>query len=787
MRSVPFAATLSQPNRGTTMLVCRAWSCNCVPRVVRHVPTVLVLATALLLGVVPGARAASAEAQQAAALAHQSGAFESALEHWSQALRAAQAEGSLQAQARAELGAARTYLALGRAPLAMQRLERAQQLATDGGEQSLLAPIAAALGSASLLAGEPAKARTALELAITQGRSGGDQDVIAHSANDLARLEADAGNTARAAELYRQSMASARASNNPALEATAAVNLARLALPAGERAQALSMAGQRVRALPPSHIRAMTLVSIARQHAEGGDGAAPDAASLRQAAADYDAAAATARQLGDARVLSYALGYKGAMEEAAGRPQAALELTRQAAQAARQVDAKESLYRWEWQAGRLLRQLGDEDGALVAYRVAATTLERIRPDLAASGSGSFRTKASPVYLGVADLLIRRAERAASKDTAQADLREARKTMEALKSAELEDFFQDDCVASLKSKTSGIDALAPQTAALYPIVLPDRLSILVSFPDGMREYTSPVGAAALEAETRAMRRMLEKRTTREYLRHARQLYDWVVRPAQADLERAGIKTLVFIPDGALRTIPLSALNDGTRFLIEKYAVATSPGLTLTDPRPLADVPPKVLMAGLTESVQGFSALPGVKTEISQIGSLLPGTQLLDQSFQTAQFRNSLAASPYTIVHMASHGEFGASAQQTFVLTHDGRINLNELEGLLGGTKYRSQPVQMLVLSACETAAGDDRAALGLAGIAVKAGARSAMATLWSVSDVASTQLVGDFYRELTTGSESKAQALRNAQLALLADRRYRHPYYWSPFLLIGNWL
>lgn len=749
--------------------------------------TMLLLA-ALLVGVSPGgASAASTDPLTAAKRDHQAGAFESALVHWEQALRAAQAGGDTQAQARAHLGAARSYLALGRPPLAAQRLEVAQRLAAAQGDPSLLAAIAAALGSSRLLAGEPDKARPALEQAISLGQASGDADVVAQSANDLARLEAEAGNAARAAALYRQSMAGARAVGNLPLQATAAVNLARLPLPAAERLSALSDAGQLVRALPASHIRAMTLVSVARLHAQTSDAAGTSASSRRQATADFEAAAVTAQELGNQRVLSYALGYQGEMEEASNNPTAALALTRRAAQSARQAHALESLYRWEWQAGRLLRQLGDEEGALVAYRVAASTLERIRPDLAAGGSGSFRSKASPVYLGVADLLIRRAERATGQDAAQADLLEARKTMEALKGAELEDFFQDDCVASLKSKTSGVDALAPQTAALYPIVLPDRLAILVSFPDGMREYSSPVGAAALEAETRAMRAMLEKRTTREYLRHARQLYDWVVRPAQADLDRAGVKTLVFIPDGVLRTIPLAALNDGQQFLIERYAVATSPGLTLTDPRPLGVVEPRVLMAGLTESVQGYAALPGVKTEIEQIGALLPGTELLDQSFQTTRFRSSLAAAPYTIVHMASHGEFGASAQQTFVLTHDGRINLNELEGLLGGTNYRAQPVEMLVLSACETAAGDDRSALGLAGIAVKAGARSAMATLWSVSDLASTQLVGDFYKELAKGGESKAQALRNAQLALLADRRYRHPYYWSPFLLIGNWL
>ena len=741
----------------------------------------------LLAGAPHPAQADVASELNAAARQHLAGGFESALGHWEQARREAQAGGDANGEARAQLGAARSYLALGRAPLATQRLESAHKLATGHGNRALLGPISAALGSALLLSGEPAKARAALEQAIALGRDGSDQDVIAQSANDLARLEAESGNSARAADLYRQGMASARTSGNQALEATAAVNLARLGLPAGERAQALSNAQRLVRALAPSHIRAMTLVSVGRLRAETPDSAGAPGSARREALADFDEAAATARQIGDPRVLSYALGYKGALLEAANDPVPALDATRQAARAALQANALESLYRWEWQAGRLLRRLGDEDAALAAYRVAASTLERIRPDLAASGTSDFRATASPVYLGVADLLIRRAERAAKPDAAQADLLEARRTMEALKSAELEDYFKDDCVAALKSKTSGIDTLAPHTAAIYPIVLPDRLAIQVTFPDGLREYSSPVGSQRLEAETRAMRQTLEKRMTREYLKHARQLYDWVVRPALADLERAGVKTLVFIPDGALRTIPMAALSDGKQFLIERFAVATSPGLTLTDPRPLSAVAPKALIAGLTEAVQGFAALPGVKTEISNIVAIVPGTELVDKAFQSTRFRNDLAANPYTIVHVASHGEFGPTAQSTFLLTHDGKINLNELEGILGGTNYRSQPVQLLVLSACETAAGDDRSAMGLAGIAVKAGARSALATLWSVSDLASTQLVSDFYREIGQSGASKAEALRQAQLALMADRRYRHPYYWGPFLMIGNWL
>ena len=164
-----------------------------------------------------------------------------------------------------------------------------------------------------------------------------------------------------------------------------------------------------------------------------------------------------------------------------------------------------------------------------------------------------------------------------------------------------------------------------------------------------------------------------------------------------------------------------------------------------------------------------------------------TVLVDNQFDSLGFGRAIERRPYSIVHMASHGEFGSSAKDTFILTHDSRITLDQLEAQLGGTAYRQQPVELLALSACQTASGDDRAALGLGGVAVKAGARSALATLWSVSDRASTLLVGEFYQRLQDPNVNKAQALQAAQRRLLADARYRHPAYWSPFLLIGNWL
>jgi CHAT domain-containing protein len=360
-------------------------------------------------------------------------------------------------------------------------------------------------------------------------------------------------------------------------------------------------------------------------------------------------------------------------------------------------------------------------------------------------------------------------------------------VELLKGAELADYFQDDCVAALKAKTTGIDSLGEHTAAIYPIILPDRLEMLVSLPRGMQRYSVPVGATELNEEVNDFRALLEKRTTNQYRRGGMKLYAWLIEPLEKDLEAQHIDTLVFVPDGSLRTIPLAALYDGRNFLIARYAVATIPGLTLTDPRPLPREHIKLLAAGLTDSVQGFPPLPNVAEEINQIHKLYDGALLENATFTLSNFEKDLARQPYSIVHVASHGKFQKDARNTFLLTYDGKLNMDTLQSDMASTTYREQPVELLTLSACQTAVGDDKAALGLGGVAVKAGARSALATLWYINDQSSSILITDFYEDLKKPGVSKARALQEAQIRLLKDRRYDHPGYWSPFLLIGNWL
>jgi CHAT domain-containing protein len=297
----------------------------------------------------------------------------------------------------------------------------------------------------------------------------------------------------------------------------------------------------------------------------------------------------------------------------------------------------------------------------------------------------------------------------------------------------------------------------------------------------------VSAAALTQEVKEFRRKLEKRTTRQYLPHAQQLYNWLIRPFEPALVPLHINTLVFVPDGILRTIPIAALHDGNQFLITKYAVATTPSLSLTDPRPIQREKVKVLAVGLTATVQEFPSLPSVSTELQEIQSLYPTHLLLNQEFVIARMAKELRNDQLNVVHIASHGQFSKDTKETFLLTFDGKLTMDQLEQLVGLFRFRDTPLELITLSACETAVGDDRAALGLAGIAIKAGARSALATLWYIDDPASSILVAEFYRQLQEPSVSRAVALQRAQIRLLSAPRYRHPGYWSPFLLINNWL
>jgi len=508
--------------------------------------------------------------------------------------------------------------------------------------------------------------------------------------------------------------------------------------------------------------------------------------SLIMAAQTLADAIQQAQNLGDRPSHAQALGYLGTLYEQKQQWTEALRLTQQALALAAVIDAPEITYQWQWQQGRILKATGNLSAATNAYQAAFKTLQSVRADLIATETDtefSFREQVEPVYRELVDLLLQ----SATLDRPE-NLQQAREVIESLRLAELDNFFRTAC---LEGQSVAIDAVQQTDAAvIYPIILANRLEVIISMPgQPLRRYATAVSQQEVESTLDRLRQELEKPlTTSTGKQLGEQVYRWLIRPVESELQARSLKTLVFVLDGSLRSVPMAALHDGQQYLIERYSVALTPGLRLLNPQPLQQQGLTTLAAGLTEERHGFSALPNVRLELQEIQSEVAGRVLLNQGFTSTALQTQLQTLASPIVHLATHGQFSSNAEETFVLAWDKPIKVNELGALLRNREtFSNQAIELLVLSACETAAGDNRAALGLAGIAVQAGARSTLASLWSLDDESGAQLMGQFYRILANAKVSKAEALRQAQLALLNDPNFRHPRYWAPYVLVGNWL
>ncbi len=493
-----------------------------------------------------------------------------------------------------------------------------------------------------------------------------------------------------------------------------------------------------------------------------------------------------ATTIGYEKAQSYSFGLRGQIREELGDWKNAQKYTEKALILAQGINAPEVSYLWQWQLGRINRALGDRQQAIAHYSQAVELLKSLSRDLVAVDPDvqySFRDTVEPVYRGLVSLLL---EADSDTDISQANLEGAREVIESLQLAELNNFFREAC---LDAQVVNIDNVDPQAAVIYPIILDDRLEVILSLPNQpLKHYSTNIPQEQLEIIIEQFRHDIVVRSRRNFYHSASKLYDLVIRPTLDDLTKSQIQTLVFIPDGAFRNIPLSALYDGKHYLIEDYSIALTPGLQLLNPRPLQQEKLNTIAAGLTEGTNGFAPLDYVNSELQEIESRGNSLVLLNQNFTKDALKQEIKYSDYPIVHIATHGQFSSSIEDTFLLTWDDRININELDRILQTRNLgQENAIELLVLSACETATGDQRAALGLAGMAVRAGAKSTLATLWSVNDRATAELMGDFYRELLDQHLPKAEAVRQAQLSLLSDRLYRHPFYWAPYVLLGNWL
>ncbi len=662
------------------------------------------------------------------------------------------------------------------------------------GQPDSLVKVAAlrSLGEALQLAGDLERSRQILETSLALARR-------LQAPGEISAVLSSLGNTARAQQKGQEAIAyyeeATAIAPTPLSQTQAQINLLTLLVNDGQTTQAQALRSPiqaQLGALPTSQGSIYARISFAQSVMkldEVGQAIAPELARSLATAAQQ------AKTLGDIRAESYALGTLGHLYEQAGQWQNSQTVTQQALTLARTLNAADISYRWYWQLGRLKRQQGDIAGAIAAYDNAVGDLQTLRGDLVSVNRDvqfSFRESVEPVYRESVALLLE----AQGQQPSEPTLDKARQRIEALQLAELDNFFQEAC---LNERTVLLDKIVdqdnPTAAIIYPIILPDALQVIVKIPkQPLRYHTIRKTQAEVEAvAVKLQQRLVEPDAVSEVRNLSQQVYSWLVAPIASDLQASGVNTLVFVLDGALRSVPMAALYDGKQYLVENYAVSLSLGLQLLNPKPLAEEKLQVLAAGLVQPpppYEQFPPLPEIKSEFELINQAgVAKRQLLDAAFTSQALANTVNAAPFNVVHLATHGQFSSQAKDTFILAADGPINVTELDSLLRSRgQTQNEAIELLVLSACQTAAGDRRATLGLAGVAVRAGARSTLASLWQISDRSTALFIGEFYQQLAQGNVTKAEALRQAQLTLMREYpNFNRPIYWAPYVLVGNWL
>ncbi len=685
--------------------------------------------------------------------------------------------------AESTIAAGEQWLQQGMRGRAVQQFQVAVKLASGS---ALEATARGRLGAALYSAGDFVEGAKELEAALALS----DDQSAKHRAslhNDLGLAYEAVSDFSGATDQFRRAISIARASADPGVRdplARASLNAMRLDLQQRQRkdlVDGFSILVARIEVLNDPLKRADLLIGAADlARSAYWHFRLPDAWRMQTYQLLNEAKRLT--QGTDARLHSYAAGHLARLYEDDGRDDEALKLAREAMFSAQAAGSLESLYQWQWMTARILRRSKDMEAARAHYEMAIASLEPVRATLIDGSPWTFARKVGPLYREYADLLLQNAM-LLKADARQSALTGVRDLLERSKAAEVEDYFRNQCV--LPEGSIDTEGITSETATIYPVILDDRLEVLVSVGGVLHQRTAKVTRQWLERQVRAMRRDIQNFASLSLVqKHAQALYDVLLRPSEKLLE--GVDTIVFVPDGMLRTIPFSALHDGEDYLVQRFAVAITLGLQMTSPAPTGIATAGVFAGGISEARQNMVALPGVDVELGMIETQLGAVRMQDKAFTRAAFAEEVGSTNYSVVHVATHGQFSADPRESFLLAYDDKITLNDLESVLSNPA-RGGSVDLLVLSACQTAMGDDRAALGLAGIALKSGARSAIATLWSISDAATVRMIEVFYDQIARSGVSKARALQTAQTRLIESGTYEHPWQWAPFLLLGNWL
>lgn len=513
------------------------------------------------------------------------------------------------------------------------------------------------------------------------------------------------------------------------------------------------------------------------------------------------------------RLKAEATGQMAGLYQWQGRLAEGLSLFEQAITLAEKANEKALLAQLAAQKGQLLRSQGNVREALATYELAANNLHLIRADIPinlADGRSAVANIIDPIYRNYADLLLK-AGRSDGTELADQRLIKAIDAMEAVKEADMQDFFLGRCTIGGQGDQSWKQRTFPQATVFYPILLPDRIELLLISAQKLIRHTVPVSAEKVQEQVSQLTYALHR--GRDYRASSKQLYEWLYAPIKDDLLQSKPEVILFVPDRSLRAVPLAALYDGKTFTIEQYGIVTLPSLNLQrqpgeinrDNRDIKsllaglskpdgasiDQLPRSITANLSDSpldreeiIEELS-LPSVEEEIKTLADKEKSRTLLNSQFTAEALKQDIETGEFSNVHIASHGYFGKNARESFIMAYDRNMTLLDIKDTLEVDKLKEAPIDLLTLSACKTAEGDDTMLLGFSGLAVKSNVLSAVGSLWSISDNATMEFMRLFYDGLDH-SLSKAQAIREAQINMLKNKQFRHPFYWSPFILVGNW-
>jgi len=497
------------------------------------------------------------------------------------------------------------------------------------------------------------------------------------------------------------------------------------------------------------------------------------------------------QNINDNRLASTLYYQMGSLYESTNQLNDAITLLQKSLFYAQHKKDPNALYQIFWQMGRVYRKTGKIQKAIKFYKKAIEKLAPIRQQIYQSDltkKNVFNQKIKPVYLELSEIYFDLA--ASEKEETQKYqklIKESWLTMDDVKSAELENIFDDPCVAYHNENNLNLDSKLGAAAVIYFIPFSEQPGLIIRLPDGFKHLRVDIKTDVFNEKIYRLRKEIPNWGIFE--EDAAELYELIISPIYNELKKQKIETLVVASDGAMRLLPFSIFfSPDEKFLIEEFEIVTIPALHLTRLGETNRESPNGLFCGITKAHKigklKFDALPRISKELDTITKIVPGDIFKDEEFTESNLKSKISEKNYSIVHLATHGEFGSIPEKTFLLTHKGPLTMNSLEKLIKQT--RSKDIDFLALSACQTAIGDERAAFGLAGGAVKAGARCAIATLWSVDDYSSQKIISEFYRNVYQKKYSKAKAMQQAQLTLIEKVQFWHPALWSAFLVIGNW-